>query len=374
MLYDGRSRVSSLWQRGSDGLYRIAQRYLHDPYGTFIVRAADYASLIGPAPIAWRYPQAGRLFTPDQLYRGPAGRAYDPHADQWLTLSAAEAQANRNATWQAQLRSHQSWWARNGALIVEGEHLFLNAVGMIPGLGVLADLVNAGFYAIEGRWSEAGLSALAAIPGIGYTANVARYGSKATRLYRASRAVDVAINLGLSGYAGYSGIKDLRAGHYAAGGLELGLGLFGAAVNTTAAVKGLRRLRAAHGVAPVREGLATNADEAVFWSGIRNGETTAAQWAGRNAGATLESTMAARGIKLPAWDPANPASVAAWRQASQQFAAGASGNVRVLQGNAVRLKSVWAEVEFPALKANPNVKSIIGVSPETGPEVLLWAQ
>jgi filamentous hemagglutinin len=78
--------------------------------------------------------------------------------------------------------------------------------------------------------------------------------------------------------------------------------------------------------------------------------------------------------KLPAWDPANPASVAAWRQASQQFAAGASGNVRVLQGNAVRLKSVWAEVEFPALKANPNVKSIIGVSPETGQEVLLWAR
>ena len=92
----------------------------------------------------------------------------------------------------------------------------------------------------------------------------------------------------------------------------------------------------------------------------------------RNAGATLESTMAARGIKLPAWDPNNPASVAAWRQASQQFAAEASGHVRVLQGDSVRLKSVWAEVEFPALKANPNVKSITGINPETGKGVLLW--
>ncbi len=121
-------------------------------------------------------------------------------------------------------------------------------------------------------------------------------------------------------------------------------------------------------------GLATNANEAVFWSGIRNGEGTAAQWAGENSGATLESTVAARGISLPTWDPADPASVAAWRQASQEFAAGASGSVRVLQGNAVRLNSIWAEVEYPALRANPNVNSITSINPETGQEVLLWSR
>ena len=121
-------------------------------------------------------------------------------------------------------------------------------------------------------------------------------------------------------------------------------------------------------------GLATNASEAVFWSAVRNGEGTAAQWAGENSGATLGSTVTARGISLPTWDPAGPASVAAWRQASQEFAAGASGSVRVLQGNAVRLDSIWAEVEYPALRANPNVNSITSINPETGQEVLLWSR
>jgi filamentous hemagglutinin len=84
--------------------------------------------------------------------------------------------------------------------------------------------------------------------------------------------------------------------------------------------------------------------------------------------------MAARGIKLPTWDVSNPASIAAWRQASSEFAAGASGNVRVLQGDAVGVKSVWAEVEFPALKANPNVTTITAVNPKTGEAVLLWSR
>jgi hypothetical protein len=48
--------------------------------------------------------------------------------------------------------------------------------------------------------------------------------------------------------------------------------------------------------------------------------------------------------------------------------------MRVLHGNAVRVGSVWAEVEFPALKANPNVTSITGINVETGLEVLLWSR
>jgi RHS repeat-associated protein len=120
--------------------------------------------------------------------------------------------------------------------------------------------------------------------------------------------------------------------------------------------------------------LATGADEAVFWSGIRNGDVAAANWVAGNGGATLEITLAARGVRLPVWDVSNPVSIAAWRQASREFAAGASGNVRVLQLDAVRLKSFWAEVEFPALKANPNINSIKAINPETGAEVLLWSR
>lgn len=127
----------------------------------------------------------------------------------------------------------------------------------------------------------------------------------------------------------------------------------------------------------VVRGLATEADEAVFWSGIGTGEASgdhiAARWAAQNGGVTLESTLASRGIALPAWDASNPATVAAWRQASMDFATGARGNVRVLQGDALRVDSIWRD-EFRVLQANPNVNSIRAISPHSGSEVLLWSR
>jgi filamentous hemagglutinin len=83
--------------------------------------------------------------------------------------------------------------------------------------------------------------------------------------------------------------------------------------------------------------------------------------------------MAARGITLPVWDASNAASVAAWRQAAIEFAAGARGNVRVLQGDFIRSNAIWAD-EFRALTANPNVTSIRAINPDTGAEVLLWSR
>lgn len=121
----------------------------------------------------------------------------------------------------------------------------------------------------------------------------------------------------------------------------------------------------------IRE-LSTAAHEAVFWSGLgRGGADSAAAWAAKNGGITLESVMAAKGITLPVWDASNPAIVAAWRQASIEFAAGARGNVRVLQGDFLRSDSIW-KTEFSTLKANPDVTSIRSVSGSTGEEVLLW--
>ncbi|MDA8238203.1 MAG: hypothetical protein M0T75_10060 [Chloroflexi bacterium] len=120
--------------------------------------------------------------------------------------------------------------------------------------------------------------------------------------------------------------------------------------------------------------LATGADEAVFWSGIRGGPVAAADWVAENGGATLEMTLVRRGVHLPAWDAASQTSIDAWRSASAEFAAGAQGNVRVLQSDAIRVSSIWAEVEFPALTANPNVLSITAVDPVSGMEVLLWTR
>lgn len=168
-----------------------------------------------------------------------------------------------------------------------------------------------------------------------------------------------------------------RVGAYAGGGSGGGSAQFRGAREAFASPSGeARGTSTTPPVASVATNrLATGTDDAVFWSGIgRGGDATAASWAAKNGGATLESTMAQRGIQLPAWDASNPSVVSAWRQASADFASGASGNVRVLQGADVRIGSVWAEVEYPALVSNPNVTSITSINPATGEQVVLWTR
>ncbi len=53
-------------------------------------------------------------------------------------------------------------------------HEVLDALGLIPGIGVLADLTNAVWYAVEGRYGEALLSLGAAVPIVGDAASVAK--------------------------------------------------------------------------------------------------------------------------------------------------------------------------------------------------------
>ncbi|WP_166359398.1 eCIS core domain-containing protein [Pseudomonas akapageensis] len=52
---------------------------------------------------------------------------------------------------------------------LETLHDALDVAGMLPALGAFPDAINAGIYAIEGDWGNAGLSALAAIPIFGDT-------------------------------------------------------------------------------------------------------------------------------------------------------------------------------------------------------------
>ena len=53
----------------------------------------------------------------------------------------------------------------------ETVHTMLDAAGMIPGGGELFDIANAGLYALEKDWKNAGLSGAAAVPILGYFAN-----------------------------------------------------------------------------------------------------------------------------------------------------------------------------------------------------------
>ncbi len=58
-------------------------------------------------------------------------------------------------------------------------HTTLDAVGFLPYIGAVADLANAGLYAARGDWSNAALSGVAAVPGIGDAVGLAGKGAKA---------------------------------------------------------------------------------------------------------------------------------------------------------------------------------------------------
>ena len=72
-------------------------------------------------------------------------------------------------------------------------HTLLDGAGMIPGLGAFADGANAVWYAVEGDWTNAGLSAMGAIPIAGDAATAARLANRATDAVRvADNSTDVA--------------------------------------------------------------------------------------------------------------------------------------------------------------------------------------
>ncbi len=121
----------------------------------------------------------------------------------------------------------------------------------------------------------------------------------------------------------------------------------------------------------------TNINEAFFWSGKTKGvggPEVASKIASSRGGTTLEQVIEARNIKLPKWDPNNPASVKAFRDASEAYAKGAKGTVHAVVGESLRPGNVWKTVELPALIANQNVTQIIQIDPLTGVETVIFTR
>lgn len=84
----------------------------------------------------------------------------------------------------------------------------------------------------------------------------------------------------------------------------------------------------------------------------------------KNGGTTLEMKLTDRGIQFPTTS-------SGWDALSTEFAAGASGNLTVLQAE-IRIGSTWARIEFNALRSNQAVTSITAIDPATNSAVLLW--
>lgn len=61
-------------------------------------------------------------------------------------------------------------------------HTALNVAGMLPVIGAPADAINSGWYAAQGDWGNAALSAATAIPGLGDVVGGARLGAAALKI------------------------------------------------------------------------------------------------------------------------------------------------------------------------------------------------
>ena len=79
------------------------------------------------------------------------------------TAPAAVPAAQANPPIKAETDSEKGWWGSASPRVHGG----LDALGFVPGLGAIPDLINAGIYAAEGDAVNAGLCAVAAIPFVG---------------------------------------------------------------------------------------------------------------------------------------------------------------------------------------------------------------
>lgn len=124
---------------------------------------------------------------------------------------------------------------------------------------------------------------------------------------------------------------------------------------------------------------ATEPDTAYFWSGLGpNGADIAANIAQDNNGITLEQLMERnKDTLISAGFPYDEdlggfyfskSNENDWQAVSQAYAEQASGNVHAVLGDHIRDESVWNTREFPTLKENGNVSSIMSVDPSTRKE------
>ncbi|CAM2068867.1 RHS repeat protein [Sulfidibacter corallicola] len=94
-----------------------------------------------------------------------------------------EIVGNTNPPVEPETKEESSWWdslksAVSSVSISDIVHTTLDVVGLVPGLGEVADGLNALIYLAEGNYTDAALSAAAMIPFAGAAATAAKFGRK----------------------------------------------------------------------------------------------------------------------------------------------------------------------------------------------------
>lgn len=78
--------------------------------------------------------------------------------------------------------------------VLDGIQLTLDIAGLAPGVGAIPDLLNASISALRGNWTEAGISLLAAVPGIGDAATATKFAQKGVKAAKNAKKAEKVAN------------------------------------------------------------------------------------------------------------------------------------------------------------------------------------
>ncbi|HEY9472737.1 MAG TPA: DNRLRE domain-containing protein [Mycobacteriales bacterium] len=177
-----------------------------DPYNSYRFNAARFDAATGTYDMGFRNydPGSNRFLTRD-LFNGALGDmglAADPFTNNRYAFGAG------NPISAIELDGHLF-----GLSLSDIGHMALDAAGMIPVVGAVADVANGVWYAAEGDYLDAGLSFAGAIPVIGDAALASRYAVKGAKyaIEGAEAAEDVVKGARTAVRAEHAG-QDLVAG------------------------------------------------------------------------------------------------------------------------------------------------------------------